>query len=261
MTQHLILPAVPWSIEITAVDSLMVIDHKMKLDGGSAITHLGSIRQLNGQDFRVRELELLVEGLHLFLSFARGSYCGLAFLSARNSNDKRVWQQWGTRRVDPWHRELPTWVCGLQSEMLTPVFEGFWRRFTDRRWNRAIANVIHWYLRSNASDLPEVGIVLTQSALERLCFETIGRKSNTENSGDWIAKALENLGIEHQIPQDCGNLVKLGRQFNWTHGPHAIVDLRNDLIHPEDRHPRLSQSVYNEAWDLGLRYIAGQRRP
>ena len=24
-----------------------------------------------------------------------------------------------------WHDELPTWVCGLQSEMLSPVFEGF----------------------------------------------------------------------------------------------------------------------------------------
>ena len=255
VTQHLILPAFPWSIEIAAVDSLMVIDHKMKLDGGSAITHFGSIEKSSGQDFCLDELEFLVEGLHLFLSFARGSYCGLAFLSARDSNDKRVWKQWGTRRVDPWHDELPTWVCGLQSEMLSPVFEGFWWRFTDRRWNKAISNVIHWYLRSNASDEPEVGIILTQSALERLCFEMIGSKSDSEKRGDWIAKALKKIGIDHHIPTKCESLMKLGKQFEWSHGPHAMVEIRNDLIHPNDQHPRVSKNAFSEAWDLGQRYI------
>ena len=51
VTQYLKLRAHPWSTKITAVDSRMSLDYKLKREGGSAITHFGSVTQSNGQDF------------------------------------------------------------------------------------------------------------------------------------------------------------------------------------------------------------------
>lgn len=253
VTQHLKLRAHPWSTKITAVDSLMSLDYKLKREGGSAITHFGSVTQSNGQDFCPKELELFLKALHLFLSFARGSYCGLALLSAQDSNRKRVWQQWGTYKTEPWKRDLATWVCGLQSEMLSTVFEGFWKRFNEQIFHDTISKAIHWYLRSNESSEPEVSIILTQAALERLTFATVGEKSQKE--GDWIASALNTMEIDPQVPEHCEELVGLKEEFKWCHGPHALVDVRNDLIHPENRHGAISPEAYLETWDLGQRYI------
>ena len=58
VTQHLILPAFPWSIEIAAVDSLMVIDHKMKLDGVSAINSFWVHRKVKWPRFLLRRARI-----------------------------------------------------------------------------------------------------------------------------------------------------------------------------------------------------------
>ena len=252
--QHLQFQAHPWLIEINAVDSLMSIDYNLRRDGGSAITHVGSIRRTDRKDFCLNELKLLLEALHLFFSFARGSYCGLTFLTGHDSTGKRIWQQWGTYPVEPWHRDLSTWVCGLQSEMLSPVFAGLWKQFTGNTWNDAISKAIHWYLRSNESNELEVSIILTHTALQRLSYATVGTKSG-KKEGDWIAKALKEMGIDYQIPEPCKELRKLQKQLNWSHGPHALVDMRNDLIHPKNRHGKISVNAYSEAWNLGQRYV------
>ena len=254
VTQHLQFQAHPWSIEISAVNSLMSLDYKLKRDGGSAITHVGFITRADGQDFCLKELELLLEALHLFFSFARGSYCGLTCLSGQDSSRKRIWQQWGTYQVEPWQRDLSTWVCGLQSEMLSPIFEGFWKLFAGNEWNDAISKAIHWYLRSNESNEPEISIILTHAALQRLSYATIGEKPQDSREGEWITKALKKMGIDHQIPRYCKELSRLRGQLNWSHGPHALVDMRNDLIHPKNRHGNYIDA-YSEVWNLGQRYV------
>ena len=63
------------------------------------------------------------------------------------------------------------------------------------------------------------------------------------------------MGIDYQIPEPCKELRKLQKQLNWSHGPHALVDMRNDLIHPKNRHGKISVNAYSEAWNLGQRYI------
>ena len=176
VVQRVQLDAVPWSIEVTGVDRLMSLHFRLMTGGGSAITHAGSITRADGNGFLLEELEVLLDGLHLFLSFARGSYCGLAFLSGQDSQRRTVWKQWGSRAVEPWHGPLSTWVCGLESEMLSPVFDGLWKRFTDPAWSDTVSQVIRWYLKSNDSDEPDVGLILSMAALERLCSAKIGPK-------------------------------------------------------------------------------------
>lgn len=251
ITQHFKIETPPWLIEITGVDSVMGLHHKMRLEGGSAITHLGSIRRTDGQVFDSTQLAPLLEALHLFLSFARGSYCGLSLVSGRETAGKRIWQQWGTYKVEPWKRPLPSWAPLSQSESLSPAFQGFWDRFNDAQWGETVTKVMNWYLRSNESDEAEVGIILTQSALESLTFKTVGNKPNGTPEGAWIASALQNMGIDENLPSECCELLILQNQFNWEHGPHALVELRNNLIHADNRLGNITSDAHWEAWNFG----------
>lgn len=231
----------------------MSLDYQMRRIGGSAITHAGSITRTDGNDFSLEELEVVLDALHLFLSFVRGSYCGLAFLSGQNSERKTVWKQWGTREVEPWHGPLSTWVCQGESEMLSAVFDGFWHRFTDPVWSDTVSQVLRWYLRSNESSEPAVGIILTQAALERLSHAS--EDQGTGSTGDRIAAALKGARIDPQIPSQCPELIALAQRHSWAHGPHAFVDMRNDLVHPKSKLGLVPAGAYAEIQCLGQWYI------
>ena len=252
--QRFQLEANPWFVNIIAVDSLMAVHYQLIRRGGSAITHCGTVTRVDEREFSLNDLTNLLESLHLFLSFARGSYCGLTLLSGHDSNRNRVWEQWRTCKVEPWRRELLTWVDGVSSHTLSPVFEGLWKLLNDPNQSGTISQVIHWYLRSNESIEPEVGIVLNQAALERLSSSTVGPKCK-RREGVWIAHALKRMGINPSLPTHCQVLRGLQKLHNWSHGPHAIVDIRNDLVHSDTKHGPFSETALIEAQNLGLRYI------
>ena len=89
-TQHFQLEAHPWLVEITEVDSLMAMDYRLKRYGGSGITHSVNVTRVDGCGFDLDDLRPLLDALHLFFSFVRGSYCGMTLLSAQDSNRRRV---------------------------------------------------------------------------------------------------------------------------------------------------------------------------
>ena len=254
VTQHLHFTVDSWSIDITAIDRLMAIDLKMRHSGGSIVTHHGSLTKIRDQEFSLSELEHTLHFLHLFLSFARGSYCGLTLLSGEDVTGRTTWQQWGTYRAEPWLRTLPTWVCGLNSEMLVPIVGGLWKKYCETSWRDTINRSLRWYLRSNESTEIEVGIVLTQAALECLSHACVGSRSGVRQ-GEWIGNALHSVGITTEIPEQCKDLAKVQKRRGWEHGPHALVDIRNNLIHSDTRAAVISRDAYRQAWDLGQWYV------
>ena len=255
VTQHFKLKASNWQVEITGVDSLMGIHYKIEREGGSAITHFGSAKRTDGQGFDSTQLVPLLEALHLFLSFARGSYCGLALVSGQETAGKTIWQQWGTYKVEPWKRPLPSWAPLSQSESLSLVFRSFWDCLNDAQWGETVTKVMNWYLRSNESDEAEVGIILTQAALESLTSKIVGNKPRGTPEGAWIASALQNMGIDENLPSECRELLTLQNQLNSDHGPHVLVELRNSLIHADNRLGNITSGAHWEAWNLGQWFI------
>ena len=56
-------------------------------------------------------------------------------------------------------------------------------------------------------------------------------------------------------PESCPELAILGRKHSWEHGPHALVELRNNIVHPEDKYYNMFQRAYYEAWNLAQWYL------
>ena len=247
-----------WRVQIIAVDSLMGMHHRMLTSGGSALTHVCVVTQQDNQTASVQELEEFLSLLHLFFSFARGSHCGLTLLrgyAAGSPQGKRVWEQWGSYKVEPWRRNLQSWFDQLQSHTLSGTFDGIRRLLTQAANPTLLWQVFHWYLRSNESREPEVSVVLNHAALERLAFAAIGTRSGGENEGDWMAQALQWQGVDPGVPSLCPELGRLQSVHSLAHGPHALVAIRNELVHPGARLGVLPSMALDEARSLGLYYI------
>ena len=189
------LQAGGWEIEITAVTTLSEIEKKLKEEGGYAITHTGTVRRYDGGDFAVQDVEPLLSALRLFLSFARGAYCGLTLVVGKDHDGESAWEQWGTHRVTEWSDPPPSWFDKMNGYILAEFFPGFWTRHQGFQQNDRTRLALEWYLESNTQKALHTSIVLTQAALERLAYETVGERLRKgqkfiEKEGEWIARAL-----------------------------------------------------------------------
>ena len=231
----------------------------LKQEGGYAVTHTGSIQRFDRETFCVKDAENILRGLRAFLSFARGSACGLTLVKAIAQDDREMILEWGTSYVEPW-RARSAWLPLIDGgDSLSQLFPGFWSLYTDEDWSDTICMAIDWYLNGNNGPF-HVGIILVQAALESMCYKILGKKTKAEED---LRKSLNKIGIDKQIPESCQHLkdfstqkVKQEKGNNYMgDGPEAIVQIRNDLVHAKKNYDRLSADAQMDALRLGLWYI------
>ena len=252
------LQAGPWRVEIKALPELFEIKKVLKTKSGYALTHEGSIRRSDGESFSAEEAQKLLDALHLFLSFARGGNCGVTLITGSDEHGEKAWEQWGTYPTYPWFH-LSSWLDHRHNndDELSKAWPGFWRIIekTTSASDDPIRAAIYWYLHSNESKALEVGIILTQAALERLAHQLLSREKNErrllkKKYKNNIHIALTRAGIAPEIPESCKELGKM------THvdGPEILTNIRNDLVHPKTRE-NVCLEAYLEARDLGQWYV------
>lgn len=250
-----LLQAGGWEIEITAVPTLSDIEKKLKDEGGYAVTHTGTVRRFDGGDFAVQDVEPLLSALRLFLSFARGTYCGLTLVVGKDCDGESAWERWGTHRVTEWSNPPPSWFDRMNGYILAEVFPGFWKLWQDQE--QLARMVVDLYLNANLGSHGvghDGGLILAQVALERLSNKESGPR------GKRIARALRKMGISgaalHISTESCPELAAYNeRKHAWKHGPHALVELRNNIVHPRDKYHNLPQMAYYEVWNLAQWYL------
>jgi hypothetical protein len=140
------------------------------------------------------------------------------------------------------------------------------KKWKNDDWRDALEEVIYWYLNANFPERGiDVGIILTQAAIERLAYEyTVKDKRLLLSKGfkDLVASdkfrlLFSSLGLPLDIPKETPEIAKLSkvRGFNWQDAPHALTEIRNSLIHPENKKHGQFSAAYHEAWRLGLWYL------
>ena len=250
---HTYLEAGDWCVEFTGLVNTSEVAETISRERGYDVTYEGVITRSGGADFKVTEVETLLDALRTFLSFARGASCSLASVEGKDRSGNRSWVRWGAHYVAPGNkRRLLFRQIDGEEDTHSELFPRFWRLIeSGNTWKATIQRSINWYLQSNESP-PYIGLILTLAGLERLSYQILGRRKNRESTGVFIEKALMNLNIEPELPDACKHLKKVK---GWRTGPHALTAVRNDLVHPEVKLGDLPHGIYHEAWNLGQWYI------
>ena len=114
------------------------------------------------------------------------------------------------------------------------------------------ARAIDWYLNSNNSAI-HTGIVLAQAALESLSYRI--NQEEVKPAAKALKMALKETGIDDGIPSHCLHLKKVAKRKNWEHGPRAITEIRNDIVHAKNKFGCIRIEAQLDAWHLSLWYI------
>ena len=248
------LKAGSWAVHIAEKPNRNDVFKKLTQEGGFGPTHHGWITRSDSKSFTVEEVQVLLDALALFLSFARGLYCGITQILGTDHNDEPVWEQWSVSNVEPW-RGVHSWFDRQNAQTLEGLFPGFWDTFVSWGNDDRGRIALEWYLASNEQKAVHSSIVLTQAALERLAYVQVRKKLRNEKEGKWIARALASVGVDTIIPNGLAALVAAQASHGFANGPHALVAIRNNLIHEDMTLGLLQPEVYIQAKELGLWYV------
>ena len=253
-----------WKIELKSLPSTHNEIERLKQEGGYGLTHVGLVRKANHTPFSGKEASKCLNALHYFLSFAKGMWCGPVCAVGFDESENRVWELWSSPR-EPWHEPL-SWFDPHNSLQISTLFPGFMRLWDNEDWRGALHEVIYWYLNANTSSRGiDAGIIMTQAALERLAYEhSVKDKRFILREGFnklWASDNFRMVFSSLHIPLDISDstpalqgLASSG-QKKWSDAPHALTEIRNSIIHPEQKRRDQCESAYYEAWNLGLWYL------
>jgi hypothetical protein len=183
-----------------------------------------------------------------------------------NNDDVLIWKDWSLRRCDRWTLTQENWFCDQHSvEQLQELYPGWSKLFEDALWKDELPKILYWYFyagRNTEGAGTDGSLILAVAALELFSFNYLVRKTNSRSKEKFdnkhlsnnIFKTLEELGIPTELPTQLKKLHTYSMEKNWQTGPKAIVELRNEIVHP-DRESAPGSHVCYDALQLALWYI------
>lgn len=246
----------PWSIELKECGNARDLFDELAASQGFAVTHEARIVKNDAESIVPEEASLLLRALDDFLSFARGSCCSLALVTAVDESEDVVWEQWGCRRAEPWRQSGSSWFDLHHGQTLGEAFPGFWAAYSgSRERRRALHQALYWYLRAETRQSGvDGGLILLQAALERLVHTFFRPKTGrNELTASWLRDALTERRIPVGIPSGSDALGAyadgVGGKDGTRDGVFAVTKLRNNSVHP-DKDACVPDGAYYEAWEL-----------
>ena len=247
----LALQAQSWLVRIDPAPNYIELEEALKTDGGYAVTHRGIVHRTDGEGFPKDDAHIFLRGLEHFLSFVCGSQSSASNVVGFDSEENEAWKQWGSYHVSQWKRRR-SWSDVTIRGVLPEIFERFWLEY--RKSSEHLDRVLGWYIYNNESGALDLSIVLNQTILEILTTLMPSGKEGGPR-GERIAKMLQKQGIDPQIPAHCSVLAAMAKKYNFAHGPHALVKIRNSIVHAKVTVDIPSIDAYREAKQLGLWYV------
>lgn len=235
----------------------------IKEDGISRITQVGRIEKKNGL-ISIREYRELEVALTHFLSFAKGSWINPSCSVGKTDENEIDWYLFNPPKNE-W-KSLESWIDPLQnSSSMSKLFPLFMDRWESERWKDTLKEVIYWFLHANdGSRGIDAGLILAQTALERLSFEYVVHEKKLLSvkgfkdlwASDKFRILFSSLNIPLNIPIELVHLGKEAKKDNWLDAPHALTVIRNSLVHPEHKkHGKYNFNIFNESHILSLWYL------
>ena len=258
-----------WHITLDATEAwkvgdLSTLPHETGAQLGNAISHIGLLTKTDGSLFALNDAREILEYLSLFLSFTLGRWTTPILLVGFDTSGAHVSWDWSAGRVDPCvvNRSWPAFNHTPQQS-LPQAWQGFVH--LRRKWGPALGVCLEWYLQANSTSISATGVILSQTALELLFWQIIGKPvllgevDQKLRFSDILRLLLNACGISSAIPPTLSNLVTEANKNNnkWVDGPHALNVVRNAFVHASKLSVALSADfrAVEDVRQLALWYI------
>lgn len=260
----LVLESAEWRISLQSLPhgATQQAWNRIKEEGGCFLTHVGKLERKDGEPFsgnEAKEQRLLLAN---FLSFTKGGRCSTVCDVGLDAGGAKTWETFAS---PPYSNPPYSWFTpskASQAEILFPLFAKRWQQ--SEEWKDCLRSAIYWYTQANTSGgLPgiDAAIILAQAALERLAYHhlIVDQKMLSAEGLDRLKTAdrLRLLFSSLNIPTGIGaavpNIQKAAATFKWADAPHAMTDIRNELVHPVSR--KQVAACFVDAWRLSLWYL------
>ena len=253
-----------WIIELKSLTTTNQNIKQLKVEGGNRLTHVGQIRKADSSDFTGKETNEILDATRHFISFANGCWCNPVCAVGFDKNKVRVWESW----ISPqgrWRNSI-SWFDPRHGEQLVQLFPLFMKKWGDEFWREALREIIYLYLSANDSSHGiDIGIIVTQAALERFSYEySVNDRKLLSSEGfkslrasDKYRMFFSSLQLPLDIPAETSDLVAQSKQnnFRWTDAPESLTEIRNSLVHPDHKKRGKMDNVLFDTWNLGLWYL------
>ena len=237
--------------------------------GSIVMTHVMEIRRRDGLTFTPRDVDPVLDALHLGMSFALGRWVAPVLPAGYDRHGARVWEQWAVRSCDPgaaaalswWFRQHERELAEL-LHLLVARFDEPARRFTTRF---LLASAV----LSAAGGFCEQRIMTAVAALEHLTWTTLVTRGSMSKSAykkleptsERLTLLLDAASIDVSLDSSaCPNLAAFAHEqpAGERSGPRVLHKVRNMIVHPtSDGHALYERfdGLVTEAWLLAHHYL------
>lgn len=235
---------------------------RIKDEGGCFLTHLAKLERKDGKFFSGEEALEQRFLLTNFLSFTIGGRYSTVCEVGLDAAGEKTWQTFASPRISnpPYSWFNPH--KAIQAELLFPLFAGRWQQ--SEEWKDCLRSAVYWYTQANTgggSPGIDAAIILAQSALERLAHHHLVVDKNMISlegldrlkASDRLRLLFSSLNLPVGIGAATPDIQKVASSFRWVDAPHAITDIRNELVHPARK--KQVADCFFDAWKLSLWYL------
>ena len=249
-----------WKIELHESSTIEKSDRRKNRN--PSLTHVCCLSRADGSEFDGKDARQMMLDLRLFFTFCQGAFCPPVMPVGYDTNENKVWAL-GLSPHQPGKSSM-SWFDPHHSEELDILFPNFMSRLEDERWRETFHTVIYWGARSNNTSGSgiDTGIILTQIAIERLAYEYSIDSQEKDEAYSKLTRASDKfrflfsyLEIPQEIPNNFIKIRKLAKQEGFVDAPHFITELRNSMVHPDNKKRHLFTGLYPDAWRLGMWYL------
>jgi hypothetical protein len=224
-------------------------------------THLVEITYEDNSEILGIDATRIIQTLNRFLTFVKGSWCQLVLPEGFNDNE-RVWFQLNAPREA--YRNPSSWFPIHSAKEVQTLFESFYSSHSKPELIELWRTLIYWYQNANNNERGlDVGIIIAQTAMERLSYFVIVQQSGMLSekgfkdlrASDKFRLLLSHYKINLNVPESLKTITTNMIKCRWTDGPHTVTDIRNSLVHPKvQNRDAIHDSMY-DAWRLTMWYL------
>jgi len=235
---------------------------RIKAEGGCFLTHVAKLERKDGKPFSGEDASEQCHLLNNFLSFVKGGKCAPVCGVGLDAAGATTWKTFASpHAVKPPYSWFNPFKAS-QAELLFPLFAKRWQQ--SEEWKDCLRSAIYWYVQANTSGGSpgiDAAIILAQSALERLAHHhlVIDKKMISPEgldrlkTSDRLRLLFSSLNLPVGIGAATPDIQKFASSFRWVDAPHAMTDIRNELVHPVSK--KQVAACFFDAWKLSLWYL------